>query len=183
MSEKTDEELMLAYQKGEAHAFLALYRRHHGRVFGYMKKRVQNTMLAEDLLQNVFFKLHQSRAQYDGRFPFLPWLFVICRSALIDAHRRGNRLEQTHAVPLEEGHLTSQSSAGSEQEDFTGLLSGAQQQLVRWRYQDDLPFQEIAKRLGISENTASQRLSRAIRRLRRLLSNTDMGKKPEEEKS
>lgn len=176
---------MLAYQKGDAHAFEALYRRHHGRVYGYMKKRVQTVMLAEDLLQNVFFKLHQSRAQYDSRFPFLPWLFVICRSTLIDHQRRGYRVDQGQAVPLEEEHLVSRDPAPADfhQEDIIGTLSRAEQQLVQWRYEDDLPFKEIAERLGVSENTASQRLSRIIRHLRQLLSNSDLANKPKEGKS
>jgi len=82
----SDEELMSLYITGDFAAFEILYKRHSGRVFDYLKKKV-SAETPQDLLQEIFAKLHKSRAKYNPQYPFLPWLFTISRNSLMDFYK------------------------------------------------------------------------------------------------
>ena len=78
---------MALYTAGKAEAFTELFDRYKGRVLAYMLKQLRNEKTAEDLLQQVFFKLHRSRSLYDPGRLFPAWLFSICRNVLVDHFR------------------------------------------------------------------------------------------------
>jgi len=59
--EKSDEELMKAYQLGNAEAFELLYGRYSPRVYGYLCKKISNRVAADDVFQTIFLKLHKFR--------------------------------------------------------------------------------------------------------------------------
>ena len=63
---KTDEELMETYKMGEVAAFDILFERHSGQVLGYLSRKLSSSKEAQDVLQDVFFKLHRSRHQYNS---------------------------------------------------------------------------------------------------------------------
>ncbi len=83
LKDRSDEELMTLYQSGDYMAFECLYERHSGRVFQYLKGKVEGEV-AKDLLQETFLKVHRARAQYQPQYPFLPWLFTVARNSLND---------------------------------------------------------------------------------------------------
>jgi RNA polymerase sigma factor (sigma-70 family) len=94
--EVTDEELMQAYQQGgenSARAFESLYERYSAQIYGFLTRRLVDQRMVEDVFQATFLKLHQTRHQYDAAYPFAPWLFTVCRSALLDAVRKNQRRE------------------------------------------------------------------------------------------
>jgi len=57
----TDEELMLAYQRGEAQAFEELFARYRTRLFTYLRRAIGDPVQAEDLLQTLFLRVHRAR--------------------------------------------------------------------------------------------------------------------------
>ena len=96
-SQLSDEELMLLYQKDDEAAFHAIYRRYSAKVYGYLSRKLQDPHHAADVCQNVFIKLHGSRAVYQASLPFTPWLFTIAKNALVDWQRSGSsRFEGRH---------------------------------------------------------------------------------------
>ncbi len=162
---------MLAYQAGDYLSFEELFRRHSGRVYGFLSTRVQQQNIVDDLLQETFTKLHRSRGRYDPRLPFLPWLFTICRNVLLDNIRARRRSredlvttlpEQSTSFPEESPNLIKSISAEAE-------LSSSEEDLLGLRFRDDLTYQEIAARLETSPANARQLLSRLVRRLRTVL--------------
>ena len=170
---KTDEELMVLYQTGEYGAFDELYSRHVGRVYGYLKTRLYAPGEAEDLMQQVFLKIHKSRHRYDPSFPFLPWVFTIARHTLLD------HLRKSVPVPFEIEKLQSivdksQKDTESYSEDqapnwdeVLKPLPENQRNLIKLRFEEELSFEEIAKRSGINEVSARKRLSRALQSIRK----------------
>src|SRR3990167_6412318 len=94
LTELRDEELMKAYQLGDEGAFEVLYTRHSPNVFGFLKKRVIKQDIAEDLFQAVFLKLHKSRSTYNSTLPFLPWLFALVQSVMVDGIRSKKRIQE-----------------------------------------------------------------------------------------
>lgn len=163
LNEKTDEELMVAYQLGEAEAFEILYARHSARVLGFLKKRIGNDALARDVFQATFLKLHRNRAKYDPIFPFVPWLFTVCRSELLDSFKIAHRKHEVFVEEMPEPNVTEEISGP---EISLSALPTVQRKAIELRFQDNFSFEEIAMRLETSPLNARQLVSRGIRALR-----------------
>lgn len=159
----SDEDLMVAYQDGNGEAFRLLYLRHSPRVYGYLLSSLKERSLADDVLQNTFFKLHRTRFQYSAEFQFEPWLFAISRNVLIDYIRKK---ERGNAADLEASQVTAFSELTTESEIDLDVLPEQQKAAVEMRYRDDLDFDEIARRLETSPANVRQLVSRAVKRLR-----------------
>ncbi len=170
--EETD--WLLRYRDGEAAAFELLHARYSPKVWGYLVSRVRNPQAREELFQTVFLKIHQSRDQYDPKFPVSAWIFTIVRHAMIDHWRRRPEEE----VPEDEEALARHAVPGDSAEAALAAAQSARQQLaglppdqravVELRTWGDLDHDEIARRLGKSESNVRQLWSRALRRLREL---------------
>ena len=70
-----DNNLMELYQNGDEKAFDVLYSRSKKRVYSYLKKRLHDKDLVEDVYQNIFIKLHKSRHLYKSEYPYRNWLY------------------------------------------------------------------------------------------------------------
>ncbi len=155
---------MVAYQLGEADAFGELYSRHSGKVLGYLRKKVKSEALARDIFQATFLKLHKSCGRFNVSFPFVPWLFTICRSELLDALKKPHMSQESLMAEVPEPASIPQSN--DKQEISLQSLPAEQREAVELRYQKDFSFEEIATALETSPANARQLVSRAIRSLR-----------------
>lgn len=175
LSQATDEELMVAYQKGQEEAFQLLYQRHHRRVYGFLYHKLGRTQLIEDTYQMIFMKLHQARHQYDPSFPFTAWLFTVCRSVVADTWRSQKRVEKQEELNPDAIDQASSEPTVHEKIDIPDLhaLPTEHRQAVELRYLNELSFDEIAKRLETSPANARQIVSRAVRTLKRLLQGSE----------
>ncbi len=172
---------MTLYQKGEYQAFEVLFERHSGRVHGYLRSRMADVAEVDDLVQQTFLRLHQSRSRYDASLPFLPWLFTIVRNIQVDFLRK----KKPTPVEIENLQIADESSAaqGSDQADEAKLLNHtlegltpAQRELITLRFQEGLSFEEISKRIGSTSSTARKQVSRLVSRLRESLTDKKAGK-------
>src|SRR5689334_1772165 len=84
-------DLMSRYCDGDQAAFRALYDTVAPRLLGHLQRLSGDAALAADLVQVTFLKLHQSRESYLRGADPLPWIFVIARRSLLDAHRQSRR--------------------------------------------------------------------------------------------
>lgn len=163
---RTDEMLMQAYRFGDERAFEELYRRYSAKVYGYLKSRIAPAALADEVFQDTFLRLHRYRDRYDHSLPFVPWLFTICRSALVDRLRKESRQKELeNAAALAESQGAGTSAAGG---IALEALSPREREALALRYGSDLDFDEIGRRLSTSSVNARQVVSRAVRRLRSL---------------
>lgn len=167
---KSDEELMESYQLGSAAAFDILFERHSPRVFGYLAKRLVQKKEAEDLLQEVFFKLHRSKHLYNTTLPFSPWMFSITRSVLLDFARKKNLEDPVDGSEFDQMPLVETESPKQDLSDALEALPQSQKQAVSLRVYDEQTFEEIASRLSTSPENARQLVSRGIKKLRQAFS-------------
>ena len=84
----TDAELVAAVLKGEQERFSDLGQRYQGRLVNYLFRILRSTQEAEDLAQEVFFKLYQALDRYDPKYKFSTWLFRVAQNAAIDRIRK-----------------------------------------------------------------------------------------------
>lgn len=166
---KSDEELMESYQMGNTAAFDILFRRHSTRVFGFLSQRMSKKKETHDLLQEVFFKLHRSKHQYNGTLPFAPWLFSITRSVLFDYAKKKNLEDPVDTKELDRVPSIRHEQVDSGLTEILETLPQAQQQAIQLRVFDEETFEEIAARLSTSPENVRQLVSRGLKKLREIL--------------
>jgi RNA polymerase sigma-70 factor, ECF subfamily len=166
---KTDEELMQSYQNGSKSAFDILFERHSGRVYGFLLNRISKKKEAEDLLQEVFFKLHRSKHLYNSTLPFAPWLFSISRSVLLDFAKKKNLEDPVEMSEFDKIAAYETAVTRHDVEELVASLPQAQSEALSLRVYDDKTFEEIAFRLSTSPENARQLVSRGINKIRQAL--------------
>jgi RNA polymerase sigma-70 factor (ECF subfamily) len=171
-------ELMGLYQSGDLDAFNCLYDKYNSLVYGYLYKRVNNRTDVDEIFQDVFLRLHHSQSRYKSEFPFKPWLFAVLRNSMIDYFRK--KRKEYNDVPLNSLDMNSSALQFEDKHDIDGLLpkdvdlSKKQRQAILLRYGEDFSFEEIARRLETTFSNARQLVSRALKRLRKLIKPEDM---------
>jgi RNA polymerase sigma-70 factor (ECF subfamily) len=104
--------LMARYCDGDASAFRQLYGLVAPRVFGYLVKMARERVIATDLLQITFMKLHLARGAYIRGADPAPWIFSIAHRSFVDHLRR-----RTH----ERAYLGRAADAGEPHADLSGV--------------------------------------------------------------
>lgn len=164
MKNYSAEDLMVIYQqKSPELAFLAfeeLYRRFSAKVFSFLIKKCKNHADAEDLLQKVFIKVHESKHLYQDKYKFEQWVFVIARTTLLD-HFRAN---QRYAVRVEKlGQLPPENNGPAEGPDLElQRLDEDQREMLEMKYIDQLSYQEMARLFNKSEGSLRKMVSRLV---------------------
>lgn len=160
----------MAYQAGHEGAFRSLYDRYSSKVYGFLSAKLRDRALADDVFQAAFLKLHQNRDKYDSNFPFAPWLFTVCRSAMLDTLRsrsRTARTEELNPVAMENAVAAPAPEAVALPD--LGSLPANHREALELRYVQELSFDEIANRLETSPQNSRQLVSRAVKKLRKLV--------------
>jgi len=177
----TDEELMVAYREGDLSAFQILYKRHKGRLMGYLITKLKDLDEAEEVFQSVFVKLHAGRFSYKENIPFLPWIFTIARNTMVDHIRKRETYKKHISVDTE--YITSRAGGNNREPLSIGSvvselssLSDSQRQALELRFNDGLSFEDIGKHMKITHSNARQIASRAVRALRNLLAGKGDGR-------
>ncbi len=80
----TDEQLMSTFSKTDdvnnQGAFEMLYQRHKGPLFRFIKKSINHEQDANEVFQELWFKIINSKKQYDQQQKFTTWAYTIARS-------------------------------------------------------------------------------------------------------
>jgi RNA polymerase sigma-70 factor (ECF subfamily) len=182
----SDEELLLRARKGDREAFTTLVRRYEREMYGYLKRYLGNSSLAEDVFQNTFLALYLKSNRYEPGNPVRPWLYTIATHQAIDALRRNGRhqavsldehrevtgdgesqrlmelLQDADPGPVEHAH-------GQEQRErvraAVDQLPDFLRQVLIMAYYQGLKYREIADAMSIPVGTVKSRLHAALVRL------------------
>lgn len=145
-----------------------------GALKGFILSRVRDREVAEDILQEVFLKIHSGIENLESREKLRPWLFAIARNAMVDHLRKQKKDVFLEELPED---LTAEASGPtSTPKDFEPCLRALAERLPE-RYQEpfllselgDLTQKEMGERLGLSLSTAKSRAQRARERMKNLL--------------
>ena len=163
-------------------AFGEFYDRHAEALLGFFARRTWDAQEAADLTAETFAVAFASRRRYrDTGAPAYAWLLGIARHQLGRAVRRRCVDDRARRrLGIERIELDDASLARIEElADLSALrpsLAAALEQLpsgtaraVSLRVADDLPYAEVAQRLGCSEGAARVRVTRGLTQLADLL--------------
>ncbi len=159
---------MSLYQSSDEAAFNELYARYKGKVYGYLMCRLNNKAVADEIYQNIFLKLHRTRALYNPKYLFPKWLFTIVTTSLIDAYRSMGR----HKMEELSENISINCEIASDMDVDARLdkLSDDESSVIKLRYYEDKSFDDIAKILDTSQANVRQKVSRAVHSLRKIFS-------------
>jgi RNA polymerase sigma-70 factor, ECF subfamily len=190
-SVRQDEDLLVEYVENETReAFEELVHRYEREMYGYLRRYLRSTELAEDAFQATFLQVHLKCRQFDPRRTFRPWLYRIATNRAIDILRHNRR---HNTVSLNGGTSDQRSSEGLTDQDIlsfrdTGPSEQSEEAEDRQRMRsavDNIPtrlkgvlelvmfqglkYQEAADKLGIPLGSVKSRMHEAVLRLRRTL--------------
>ena len=172
----TDQQLLREYaERTSEAAFAELLRRHIDFVYSAALRMLRDGHLAEDVTQGVFLALAKQAGQLATRPALSGWLLRTARNLAANMVRADARRRAREQNAIAMTQLTSTGDeAGWEEiaphlDDALNELSDEDRDAVVSRYFQRRPAREIAEGLGISEDAAQKRITRAIERLRTLL--------------
>jgi len=157
--------------------FSKIYDRYIERIYRFISLKVSSVEIAEDLTSETFlrgwkvFKDDQKTIENPQAF-----LYRIARNLVVDFYRDKNKTQivSTEYVQIEDPrpNLEEKAKLGSDMKMIQQALSSLKenyQNVIIWRYLDDLPVGEVAKLMGKSEETTRVTLHRALKALRNRL--------------
>jgi RNA polymerase sigma-70 factor (ECF subfamily) len=182
----TDEELLLEYRlTGAAELFEVLVKRYERELYNYLRRFLNNQVLAEDAFQATFMQVHLKCHLFDGQRKVRPWLYTVATNQAIDIQRRNRRhrlvsLDRPNRVQHDElGSLVDVLSS-RESEPASGMEQGERKEWVRQAvaalpeqlrsavrlvYFRGLKYREAADELEVPVGTVKSRLHSAVKRL------------------
>ncbi len=179
MAENDEAELVRRAQAGEADAFGALVSAHQQFVYNLAWRALGDEREAEDAAQEAFVRAWLSLPNFRGQARFRTWLYRIvtnlCCNRLPRLRRELTALgdDQAGAVPDETQGDLSAGVEAAERRAFLhrqiDALPESYRVLVLLRFQQGLPYEEIASILSLPLGTVKTGLFRARARLRAAL--------------
>ena len=171
----TDNAVMAEVSAGRVARLAVLFERYHRALFRYFISMNSHREQAEDLVQEVFFRILRYRTSYDPAQSFTAWMYQIARNAGVD---QGRKRRVAEVVDIDSFALAS-SAPGPEESASRGqdlaLLRRAMNQLpqdkrevlVLSRFQG-MKHEDIAEVLGCEVGTVKVRVYRALRALEQI---------------
>ena len=85
---KSNKELLLLIQKDDKVAFFHIYERYYRRLYGFVLKYVKQKEDTEEIVQEVFVKIWESRSKIDAYSSFESFLFTVAYNATVNTLRK-----------------------------------------------------------------------------------------------
>jgi RNA polymerase sigma-70 factor (ECF subfamily) len=167
-----------------AEAVTEIWQQVHDNLRAFIGKRVANDAEAEDILQEVFVRIHRRLDSLNDPRRIVSWVYQITRHAIIDHYRAsGKRLErpvglagELEALPASAPVNEPAEDSGERRAELAGCLrpmiahlSQDYREAVTLVELDGLTQQAAAKRIGLSLSGMKSRVQRGRRQLKRML--------------
>ncbi len=166
MDQPSDEDLMSAYQTGDARCFDALHERYAGRLRQFLARAFPR-LEPDDLVQEAFLRLVRFRSSYRAGGAFRGWLYAIARN--VGCERSGRARERDPGGPLppaDPAHTAAANEIGRAVAAAIGALPEGDREILVLSKYEGLTYGEIAEALGLSREAVKVRAFRALVRLR-----------------
>lgn len=149
-----------------------LWREYRTTLHRFILGRVNDPILAEDIVQDVLIKAYGRLDTLKDQEKILPWLYQITRNAIVDHYRR-----RSPTAALDEALVLEEMNLGDEgEQDLARCMLPLVQQLpatyreaIIWSEIEGLTQKEVARRQGLSLSGAKSRVQRGRQMLKMML--------------
>ena len=163
-----------------------LWRELRDRLRAFIARRVENPADVEDLLQEVFLRIHQHLSTVRDTGRLIPWIFQLTRNVIMDYYRAASRRHEIPDHPLRdsEGDTGARESSSSLHSDehtshqydlasclipLIARLPEHYREAVLLVEMEGLPQRALSERLAVSLSGAKSRVQRGRDKLKELL--------------
>lgn len=178
---RPDDELVSMTRSGKQKAFEVLVRRYQKLVYNVIYQMVRSHESAADLTQDTFLKAYKALPTFDTTRSFKPWLLKIATNSTLNSIRDSKGSQSLEELLELNPHAEPASHEDVEQEvewrvsqnmlfDALGKIPVRQRQVFVLRYQQDLPYEDIAEATSMTVSSVKSLLFRARDNLREILS-------------
>lgn len=172
---ESDLDLLKKYSRdGCEAAFAEVVRRHIDLVFSVSLRNVRSQQLAEEIAQSAFLDLARSISRLKPDTVVSAWLYQVAHRTAVDAIRRETRRQAREQMAVNMSALDSSPDPG--QPDWRhieplldGEMAGLQETdrvAILLRFFEGKSLSEVGRAIGLSDDAAQKRVSRALEKLR-----------------
>ena len=178
---KTNSELLLRLKEGNIVAFDSIYEKYCKRLYAFVIRYVKYDSDAEEIVQEVFIKIWETRIKIDIYSSFESYLFTITYNSAISLLRKRVHEKKylEHVKSLQEVNIASEltddlyfKELNSKLQSLLLELTPRQREIFLLSREDGLTHDEIAKKLGISVNTVKNHIVSVLNFLKLNIDNT-----------
>jgi len=160
-----------------AQDLIALWQKFHDRLYRFIHQRVKNPADADDILQEVFLRIHHRLSTVRDRDRLVSWMFQIARHAVIDHYRSSSRqwdVATEREIELaansdEEVDVTLNQELATCLQPMLKALPSTYQEALRLVELEGMTQKAAAERLGLSLSGAKSRVQRGRQQLKAML--------------
>ena len=178
---KTNKELLLLIQKDDRVAFFYIYERYFKRLYGFVLKFIKQKEDAEEIVQEVFVKIWESRNKIDAYSSFESFLFTVAYNASLNRLRKKTNetkyiehlksLQQINNSPdlIDEIYFN---ELTSRVQSLLNELTPRQKEIFLMSREKGISHDEIAEKLDISVNTVKKHMANTLAFLKSHIDNS-----------
>jgi RNA polymerase sigma-70 factor (ECF subfamily) len=157
----------------EEKKFISLINEHQGLIHKVCMMYENDPDTRNDLFQEIVLQLWRSFSTFRGESKISTWMYRIALNTAISGIRKRNRLVKTE--DLRELHFNISDYGADEQEENFQKLQWAIRQLSEVERAmivmalEEIPYEEIAETIGITQNNVRVRMNRIREKLKKLM--------------
>jgi RNA polymerase sigma-70 factor, ECF subfamily len=160
---------------GEEKKFIDLIKQHQGLIHKVCFMYEQDPDCRNDLFQEIVLQLWKSFPTFRGEAKITTWMYRIALNTAISGYRRQVRHIKTEDLNEKHFNISENYTASDQEEDFQRLqaairqLSEIERAMIMMAL-EEIPYEEIAETIGITQNNVRVRMNRIREKLKRIMS-------------
>ena len=170
----TNHELLHLLNQGDELAFVEFYRTYRNPIRIFLEKFLKSPELSEDLGQEIFLQIWESRGRMDHIRSLHSWVYTLARNKALDMLRRASVDMNAKAEILKHYHTVSTTTYDQvltkEYLDYIqsviATLPPQTQKVWQLCREREFSYEEVAEKLGISRNAVKKHMMRSMKVLR-----------------
>ena len=175
------QELLTRLKNGDVLAFDQIYELYSHKLFSFVFKILKNEVEVDDIVQEVFVKIWESRSKLQDYKSLNSYIFTIAYNNSIDLIRKRissndylEHLKYSASINFTPTFISQIefNELNSHVEKLIANLPDRQKQVYLLHRVEGLTYPEIAEQLGISKNTVENHMVKALKYLRHNLDNS-----------
>lgn len=154
--------------------FVKLINEHQGLIHKVCFMYERNDEIRKDLFQEIVLQLWRSFPAFKGQAKISTWMYRISLNTAISSLRKTSRVPQSTDLDKLKFQIADDNESATRREQFQ-MLENAINQLseiekaVIMLYLDEIPYEEIAETLGITQNNVRVKMNRIREKLKKIM--------------